>query len=52
MQYLGKKPYNFSTNTLKAYLSAQPSSLSISYCMAARATRQILALGDVKARGP
>ena len=25
---LKQKPYNFSTNTLKAYLSAQPSSLS------------------------
>ena len=24
----GQKPYNFTTNTLEAYLSAQPSSLS------------------------
>ena len=28
MQYFKQKPYNFTTNTLKAYLSAQASSLS------------------------
>ena len=28
MQYLKQKPYNFTTNTLKAYLSAQTSSFS------------------------